>query len=176
MAAWVLSLIVAIASPGAPWADTYVDTAFAIADAAEEHPLFAGHDGAERTAALLVALAKFESDFDPAAVGDHGASLGLFQVNRLHAPRRDLLRSGPAARVATGLLGASLRVCRGRPPEEALAWYAAGGAGCLHGGFHCVGQDGHVVFGCSHLLMHCLKCFLAVGVIRDGCDCGVSES
>jgi hypothetical protein len=131
LAAWLLFILTRL-EPSASWQDTYVETAFSIADAAEERPLFHGPRGAAATALLLASVAKFESDFDPGAVGDHGASLGLFQVNRVHASERELLTPGSAARVARDLMAVSMRICRARPLVERLGWYAWGRDGCDH--------------------------------------------
>lgn len=130
--AWVLSLMIA-SQPSAPWRATYPDTAAAIADASEEAPVFAGAHGRERSAALLVSLAWFESRFDPHASGDHGESLGLFQINRHNfTVPAEIAMQDPyiAAREALRLVRESFRVCRGKPLDEQLGWYAAGGVGC----------------------------------------------
>ena len=81
LAAWVLSLMLAL-EPHSPYAATFSATATAIAHVvASEQPLFDGADGRVRTAALLVSLGWFESRFDQHAVGDHGGAHGLFQVH-----------------------------------------------------------------------------------------------
>jgi hypothetical protein len=128
---WILNVLVAL-EPAAPWVDTYVDTAFAIADAAEEHPVFRGPHAVERTAAFLLAIGKFESDFNPAAVGDRGQSLGEWQLSKVHAPKVELLTPGIEARHALGLIETSFRICKDRPVEERLGWYAWGRDGCEH--------------------------------------------
>lgn len=120
--------------PRAPYADTFPQTAAAIDRASHEAPLYAGEDGPERTAAQLVAIAWFESRFDPRAVGDHGRSLGLFQVGvsnvrRLDVAIDDLFDPDVAARAAIAMLRSSLRTCRVRPKEFRLAEYASGSCG-----------------------------------------------
>jgi hypothetical protein len=129
MFAWVLSLMIAV-QPNAPWRDTYESTAHAIAKVvAEEEPLFAGELGRERTAAVLVSIAWFESTFNPAAVGDHGRSRGLYQIQG----EGELSDPVEATRVALRLVRASFRVCRARTMDERLGWYAAGGKDCERG-------------------------------------------
>jgi len=94
-------------------------------------PLYDGAEGRDRTAALLVSLAWFESTFKPGAVGDKGASHGLFQVQG----HGDLTDIREATRAALEMLRASFRICSaaGRPPSELLGWYGAGGNGCDRG-------------------------------------------
>ena len=122
MNAWILIAMIAL-QPRAAWRESYAETAQAIADVAEESPLFDGATGRAKTAALLVSLARFESNFQPGAVGDHGKSRGLFQVQG----HGTLDEPHDAARAAVAELRASLRVCRKRPLEERLAFYAGGG-------------------------------------------------
>lgn len=131
LAAWVLSAMHALV-PRAPWLDSYPSTALAIAAASESAPLFAGDAGPRRTAALLLAVARHESSFDPAALGDRGASVGLFQVNPSTAEksRAELLDPASAAPVAAELLRRSMRACAARPLPERLSWYAGGGPSC----------------------------------------------
>lgn len=107
--------------------------------------MFSGAFGAARTAALLVAFAKFESSFDPHALGDcspgkpktvqNCQSLGMWQISKAHAPADELLEPETAVVHARKLLAQSAKICSGRPPEERYAWYAAGGDGCKESGF-----------------------------------------
>jgi transglycosylase-like protein with SLT domain len=132
MIAWILSLMLSLV-PKAPWDTTYPQTATAIAEAAEESALFAGEQGPAQTAALLVALAYYESSFRPDAVGDKGASVGLYQISRanLTVPSSWVMTDARlATREALRLIRISQQVCRGRPLPEMLGWYASGGAGC----------------------------------------------
>lgn len=134
---WILLLMLALV-PHAPNVDAFPAIAMAIDRASHEAPLYAGEDGPSRTAAELVALAWFESRFDPRAVGDHGQSLGLWQIGRsnlrdLGVTEDDLFDPYRAARAALRMMRASFAVCRVRPKEERLAQYAAGGADCLRG-------------------------------------------
>jgi hypothetical protein len=138
LAAWVLAAMVSLeASP--PWAETYAETAEAIADVSLEAPLFPGEHGPLRTAALLTSLAWFESRFDPRAVGDHGRSVCLVQVHASnHAAlgvTRDELLEDPRTCLRAGLemIRRSFAVCARRPLEERLGHYAAGKAGCDRG-------------------------------------------
>lgn len=134
-------------APPAPWASTYDATAEGMAHVIQdpaERPLYEGADGRERTAALLVSLAWFESTFKPGAVGDCGAdgekprackpgelgrSHGLFQVQGAG----DLTDTRAATRAALVLLRQSFKACKKRPPSEWLGWYAAGGNDCDRG-------------------------------------------
>lgn len=126
MIAWVLALM-ALMQPRAPWRDSYAATAAAIATIVEaERPMFEGPRGRERTAALLVSLAWFESTFQPDALGDKGKAHGLYQVHG-HGELADPVE---ATRVALSLVRMSFVLCRARPIEERLAWYAQGGADC----------------------------------------------
>jgi hypothetical protein len=116
--------------PNAPWKDSYETTAQAITKAvAQELPLFSGERGRERTAALLVSLAWFESRFNKNAVGDHGAAHGLYQQHD-HGTLEDPFE---ASVVAIQQMRASSRICKSRPIEEMLGWYAAGGNDCNRG-------------------------------------------
>jgi hypothetical protein len=134
---WILSLMV-ILQPSAPWKATYEGTARAIDDVAHAEPAYAGDDGPERTAALLVSIAWYESRFDPRAVLEDadGASLGLFQVHdsnlhRLRIVHPDALEDPRAsARAALFLIRESFRVCGKRPADELLAMYASGRGRC----------------------------------------------
>jgi hypothetical protein len=78
-------------TPRAAWENTYRDTARAIAAAANDDP-----DPAD-AAALLVAVAKFESDFKPDAVGDNGDARGAWQIHP------DAWRLDPSLFVAGGI-------------------------------------------------------------------------
>ncbi len=137
MAAWILSLMLLLQPAKAtPWADTYEATAHAIADASVQSPLFTGAHGAERTAALLVATGFFESRFRPDAIGDHGRSLCMLQVGEsnlkaLGVTREAMLTDLPTClRAGLTMMKGSFSVCRGRPIEEWLGHYTAGGQGC----------------------------------------------
>jgi hypothetical protein len=140
LAVWVLTLMVAL-QPAAPWRASYDDTARAIAQVVtDEAPVYPGEFGRERTAALLVSVAWFESNFQPGAVGDcghkgpcakgeKGRSHGLYQVQG----HGDLEDPVDATRAALGMVRASFKVCRARDVTEYLGWYAAGGNDCARG-------------------------------------------
>lgn len=135
---WVLAVMRAI-QPHAPplILNTYPETAEAIAEAATNDPLFPGEDGPVRTAAVLVAIAFYESNFDRTAIGDHGKSFGLFQISGAHVPglvANVLLVPREAAPVAIKLIRTSLRVCGEFPWNERLGWFGAGGVGCKEAG------------------------------------------
>ena len=128
LTAWILSLMVAL-QPEAPWKSTYEATAAAIDKVVqEEEPLFPDSDplAREKTAALLVSLAWYESNFKPDAVGGHGRVRGLYQIAG-HGTLSDPLR---ATRVAIEMMRASFQLCGARPLEDRLAFYVGGGASC----------------------------------------------
>lgn len=140
MVTWILTLMVAL-QPSAPWRDTYEQTAKAIAEVVQEEvPLFGGADARERSAALLVAVAWAESRFDPKAVGDHGRSVGLYQIFQPNLPTREgfkrddiLDHAVNATKVAHRMFRESMNVCAKRPLEERLGWYASGDGSCARG-------------------------------------------
>lgn len=121
-------------SPRVPWASTYETTADSIVTAALAHPLV-GRKGPDVpfTVALMVVWAYLESRFDPQAVGDSGASFGLFQVNPSTAgePKEKLLDADDGPAIALRLIHLSFTVCRDRPVEERMAQYAYG-RDCAH--------------------------------------------
>lgn len=109
---------------------SYVEISEAIAKAATEDPLFPYvEEGSEMTAAILVSVAWHESRFVRDAVGDHGRSFGLYQIqpgsNRVKSNLLTIARD--ASFIAIGLIRDSIRHClhKGREWREALAWYAA---------------------------------------------------
>lgn len=137
--------------PTAPWRDTYETTAIAIASNARISPLFEGKHGVEKTAALLVSLAWFESHLKPDAEGDHrclrfdgkkcvqkgpATSFCLLQVSESNfaamGVKRADVQSDINVCVRTGLRLAhvSFGVCRSLPLEDRLRHYAGGGDGC----------------------------------------------
>ena len=133
---WILSMIFALA-PNSPYRDTFEATAHAIDEVSHETPIYLGEDGPERTAATLVAVAFFESSFDPGAIKDDkgGDSVGLEQINVsnlkwLGMKKEDLLDPKKNLQAAVRLMKASLRMCAGRPSLERLGHYAAGGPNC----------------------------------------------
>lgn len=134
MTEWILVLMTQL-EPKTPWVDTYPKTAAAIAEAAKRDPLFAGDEGITRTAVTLVSLAWFESKFQPDAMGDKGKSCGAFQIQPSTSGLScDVLRDPDlAAPEAIRLMRQSFRICRARPLEERLAWYAGGSASCDRG-------------------------------------------
>lgn len=112
---WMTALVPA---ERVPWGHTYQETAYAITEACDEDI---------RCAAVLVAIGYHESRFDPAAVGDRGRSLGLFQVSTAWGAPSTISEQ---ARLARTLVARSFAICRERPRGEALGWYCAGGVGC----------------------------------------------
>lgn len=136
MVAWILSMML-LCAPAGVNTSRFWEVAEAIDVASHETPLYQTDDGVERTAAELVALAYYESRFDPMAVASDwaGFSWGLFQEHETNFPRlgitwRDAVTPLPAARAALVLLAESHRICRGRPLEEQLSEYASGRGTC----------------------------------------------
>ncbi len=127
LTAWILSLMLLL-QPTAPWSGTYAATATAIDQVVHEQPSLFTDDleGLQKTAAVLVSLAWFESTFKPNAVGGGGRFRGLYQTGG----HGDLADPVVATRVALALVRESFELCRARPLEERLAYYAAGGASC----------------------------------------------
>jgi hypothetical protein len=140
MVEWLLTILF-LQEPRAAWADTYGETAAAIATVvAEEKPLYPGPDGRERTAALMLATSWYEATWQPDAVGKLDEAC-LFQVHpsnfRALGVTREQLLTDRVACVRAGyrLMAQSFRVCRHEKPELALAHFAAGGDGCREPGF-----------------------------------------
>jgi hypothetical protein len=110
----------------------------AMAIAATQDPLFPElEEGSRLTAAMLVAVAWHESRFQRSAVGDHGRSFGLYQIqpNTHRIDMKLLTLPRTASLVAIDLMHKSVAWCfkQGRPWREMLAWYAASSdAGARH--------------------------------------------
>jgi len=104
----------------------------AIASAATQDPLFEGELGGYKTAALLVALARHESGFRKDILGDHGRSVGLYQIQPPTARVNLHLLTLPrdASFVAIDLIRQSFHACRTLPIWDRLAWYAQGKTAC----------------------------------------------
>lgn len=138
MVTWILMMMVALYAD-APWRDTYPSTARAIDRVAHASPIYDGEDGPERSAATLVAIAFFESRFQPDALAEDGSGttcLGQVDSRGLMASAEqlrtdvDLCVNAMAQRARE-----SVRVCalRGRPPLERLGQYTGGGGACDRG-------------------------------------------
>ena len=86
----------------------------------QEAPLYLDDDDRHKTAAVMVALAWFESRFRLDAVGDHGRSVCAYQI---HHGSRALL-DDPAECIRAGLrhVRHSMMTC----PESPLSVYARG--------------------------------------------------
>jgi len=126
-AAMVLSLMLKL-EPNGPHFNSYGEISEAIALASCNDPLFPNRpDGAERTAAILTALAWHESRFHPNIIGDQGRSFGLWQIQPPTAKidASLLLLPRNAAFIAIDLIRQSMMHCRARPWGERLSWYAA---------------------------------------------------
>jgi hypothetical protein len=126
-ATWVVSLLVAL-EPNAPWRATYEKTAEAIAKVAESDPLFT-EKGEQRTAALLVAIAWYESRLKPNAKSSNGQWYCLYQVDKRHLggePDKALNDAEVCTRAAVKIIKSSLAKCGKRPLEEQLAVFMSG--------------------------------------------------
>ena len=124
--AWVVGLMVAL-EPSAPWRPTYGKTAEAIARVAESEPLFDDH-GEERTAALLVSIAWYESRLKPNAKSSNGLWYCLFQIDKrqLADPDKALADPEVCTRAAIKIIRTSLQKCASRPTDERLAMFMSG--------------------------------------------------
>lgn len=125
---WVVGLLAAL-EPTAPWRDTYEKTAEAIARVAESEPLFAVEDqGEERTAALLVSMAWYESRLKPNARSKNGRWFCLYQLARSYLPNAEQALTDPemCTRAAVKVVRKSLDLCKARPLNERLAFFTSG--------------------------------------------------
>lgn len=124
--AWVVGLMVAL-EPSAPWRGTYEKTAEAIARVSETEPLFEDK-GEERTAALLVSIAWYESRLKPNAKSANGQWYCLYQIDKRHLPDPQKALDDPevCTRAAVKILKASLDMCKKRPVDERLAAFMSG--------------------------------------------------
>ena len=123
---WVVGLMVAL-EPSSPWRGTYEKSAEAIARVAESEPVFDDH-GEERTAALLVAVAWYESRLKPNAKSKDGQFLCLYQVDKrqLADPQKALDDPEVCTRAAIKIIRASLQQCAKRPYDDRLAQFMSG--------------------------------------------------
>ena len=134
MAIWILKLM-QLLIPHAHYADTFPATAAAIDKVAHEAPLYEGENAVVETAVDLVALAYYESRFDPKAVDKKKTSYGLTQIDgsnlkSLGLTKEQLFDPETNLRAALKLMRISYRLCRYRPHDERLANYASGGPTC----------------------------------------------
>jgi hypothetical protein len=125
---WVVGLMVAL-EPSSPWRGTYEKSAEAIARVAESEPVFDDH-GEERTAALLVAIAWYESRLKPNARSKDGQFLCLYQVDKRHLadPQKALDDPEVCTRAAIKIIRSSLQQCGAakKPFEDRLAQFMSG--------------------------------------------------
>jgi hypothetical protein len=124
---WILVLILLCAPPDAQ-PEGFNDLAAAIDGASNGDP---------ELAAVLVAIACRESHFRADAVGHDafGESFGFWQLHETMLPHLGLTFAEAfspflASEKAAWMVAQSRIVCRERPKEEQLGWYASGGAGC----------------------------------------------
>lgn len=124
--AWVVGLLVAL-EPSAPWRPTFEKTAEAIARVSESEPLFDDR-GEERTAALLVSIAWYESRLKPNARSRNGQWYCLYQVDKRHLPEPEKALEDPemCTRAAVKIIRSSLQACAKHPAEERLAQFMSG--------------------------------------------------
>lgn len=123
---WVVGLMVAL-EPSSPWRATFEKTAEAIARVSESEPLFDDR-GEQRTAALLVAIAWYESRLKPNAKSSNGQWFCLYQIDKRHLadPEKALADPEVCTRAAVKIIKGSLAKCRARPLEERLAVFMSG--------------------------------------------------
>lgn len=145
---WVLALMLEL-EPKSPFRETFDRTSTAIARASERSPL-PGQD-ANKTAAILVSVAWFESRFQPDAEGDcdktnetgtcvKGSkphSFCLLQIGEsnfkgFRTTREEVQTNVDSCiTVGLGLMNQSFRICASKPLPERLAQYAGGGPVCF---------------------------------------------
>ena len=114
--------------PYSPHVPDYGEISEAITQASNEDPIFPNHkDGVRMTAAVLVAVAHYESGFHKTVVGDHGKSFGLFQIQppTARTSANLLLNPRTASYVAIDLIRTSFKQCAKRPLLERLSWYVS---------------------------------------------------
>jgi hypothetical protein len=125
---WVVGLMVAL-EPSSPWRGTYEKSAEAIARVAESEPVFDDH-GEERTAALLVAIAWYESRLKPNARSKDGQFLCLYQVDKRHLadPQKALDDPEVCTRAAIKIIRSSLQQCGAvkKALDDRLAQFMSG--------------------------------------------------
>lgn len=123
---WVVGLMVAL-EPSAPWRGTFEKSAEAIARVAESEPVF-DKNGEERTAALLVAIAWYESRLKPTAKSKDGKFVCLYQVDKrnLADPQKALDDPEVCTRAAIKIIRASLKHCAKGPEGTRLAQFMSG--------------------------------------------------
>lgn len=147
---WVRALMVK-SEPRAPWAHTYESSSAIIAGVSDEMPVYAGEEGAAKTAALLVSIGWFESHFRPDAKGDcdqihpvtrmclpgsRAHSFCMFQIHEtnfawLGVTETEVQNSlSVCARSALRLIRNSFRTCASQSRENRLDQYTTGGNGC----------------------------------------------
>lgn len=115
-------------APFGPFVPQYAEVSEAITQASNQDPIFPGDkEGCKKTAAILIALAWYESRFHPNAVGDNGRSFGLFQIQPPTAKVQSNLLTNPrtASFIAVDLVRRSFSACEKRPYEERLSWYVS---------------------------------------------------
>jgi len=128
---WVVSLMVAL-EPSSPWRATFERSAEAIARVSESEPLFEDQGeqrtGEHRTAALLVAIAWYESRLKPNAKSKNGQWLCLYQVDKRHLadPQKALDDPEVCTRAAVKILKGSLAKCSKNAADERLAMFMSG--------------------------------------------------
>jgi Transglycosylase SLT domain len=127
MIPWILALIQLCAPVDAP-RDRFIEVAEAIDDAA---------DGDVELVRVLVALAARESHFIPDALGwdAFGESYGLWQLHESNLPNfglepEQVFIPKIASKWASLMIQQSQDICRNRPREDQLGWYASGGPTC----------------------------------------------
>ena len=111
-----------------PWIDWLPVEAEAFAEEASARPLPGMTPGL--TAALDVVMAWHEARFNPQVLHDQGSGYGLFGTHGFTLGRPVPLEPAGQVQAFHELARMSFRICRERPREERLAWYASGDPSC----------------------------------------------
>jgi hypothetical protein len=116
----LLAFFFSLSPHSQPFSPQRLELAQAITLALQEGgPLFAHDDDLTRSAALMAAVAFREGSFELGVVGDHGQSIGTFQLYGRHDLSGDVRAQ---AKVAHAMLRASITTDRSHP----VAQYARG--------------------------------------------------
>lgn len=118
-----------------PFNRNHSEISSAIADAANQDPLFPHReDGCLRTACILLAIAFSSSRLSTNLIGNNGSTFGLYQI---HPPKTDvngkvitvnLLNSArDASLIAIDLIRTSMLRCKDKPWAERLSVFALNG-------------------------------------------------
>ncbi len=113
--------------PFGPFVPQYGELSEAIAQASNEDPLFPEDEhGCRKTAAILIAVAWYESRFQPNAVGNQGKSFGLYQIRPVEGvPSNAVTNPRSASFVVIDQIRTSFEACKNQPYGERLLCYVS---------------------------------------------------